>query len=50
MGGQGLPSFVNVCSIPCSETGLSRGERLEGAHEQSRSKQRSSLETCDRIG
>ena len=26
------------------------GARLEGAHEQSRSKHRSYLETCDRIG
>jgi hypothetical protein len=30
MGGQGLPSFVNGCSIPCSETGQALGERLEG--------------------
>jgi hypothetical protein len=30
MGGQGLPSFVNVCSIPWSETGLSPGERFAG--------------------
>ena len=50
MGGQGLPSFVNVCSIPCSATGQALGERLEGAHEHGRFNQHSSLEACDRIG